>query len=84
MNPAHVRWCANLFASIKDGGAWGVPRSGLIYRKRGGALVLVARMPHDPALPITAEQLAEMQQSDIDATREHFTAAGIEVKDETE
>lgn len=84
MDPAHIRWCANLFAMLKDGGAWGVPRSGLIYRKRGNALVLVERMPHVAGMPITAAQLAEQQQSDADSTREHFTAAGIEVKDETE
>lgn len=80
----NVVWCANLFAMVKDGGAWGVPRSGLVFRKRGETLVLVERMPHEVAMPITREQLAEQQQSDFDGTKEYFGAAGIEVKDESQ
>ena len=79
LNPAHVEWSRNQFRTITDGGAWGIPRSGLIFTKRGNTLVLTARMPHDPAMPITAEQLREQQDSDIQGTVLHFGAAGIEV-----
>jgi|LakMenEpi03Aug12_release.lakeMendotaPanAssembly.Ray.scaffolds.fasta_scaffold1237927_3 hypothetical protein len=31
--PNHVlEWCQRLVAAIKDGGVWGIPRSGLIFR----------------------------------------------------
>jgi hypothetical protein len=83
LNPEHVEWSRNHFRTIADGGAWAVPRSGLIFVKRGDTLALTARMPHDPAMPLTAEQLVEQQQSDIDAVTEHFGAAGVTVVDET-
>lgn len=79
MNPAHVAWCRKLFWLIRDGGAWGVPRSGLFYQKQGDKLVLVDRMPHDPAMPISAEKLRAQQDSDHAANVEHFGAAGVTV-----
>jgi hypothetical protein len=83
LNPEHVEWSRNHFRTIANGGAWGLPRSGLIFTKRGNTLVLTARMPHDPAMPITAEQLIEQQDSDFEGTKLHFGAAGITVVDET-
>jgi hypothetical protein len=83
LDPNHIEWCRNHFRIMSEGGSWGMPRSGLIFVKRGNALVLVARMPHDPAMPITPEQLREQQDSDIEGTKLYFGAAGITVTDET-
>lgn len=86
LNPAHVAWCQNLWNMMADGGAWAVPRSGLIFNKRGGKLVLVARMPYDEeAMPgtITAEELSLQQSNDFEGTRAHFAAFGVTVEDET-
>ena len=84
LNEDHVEWCRRQFNILTDGGAWGIPRSGLIFERHGGnRLVLVARMPHDPAMPITADELREQQDSDIEGTVLHFGAAGIEVIDAT-
>ena len=84
LNPAHVSWSRNLFDTLRDGGPWGIPRSGLIFTKRGGELHLTARMPHDPAMPITVEELIAQQKADFDGTKLHFEAAGITVVDKTE
>jgi hypothetical protein len=83
LNPDHVEWSRQQFRIIANGGSWGLPRSGLIFTKRGNTLVLTARMPHDPAMPITPEQLREQQDSDYQGTVLHFGAAGIVVTDET-
>lgn len=80
LDQQHVEWCRNLFRTMRDGGVWGIPRSGLMFKRQADALVLVAQMPHDPAMPITREQLIEQQESDYEGTREHFGAAGVTVK----
>ena len=82
MNREHVEWCRRHFAMIRDGGAWAVPSLGLIFNKRGSDLVLVARLPHDPAMPITAEELVRQQEQMFQDTVENFGAAGIAVKSE--
>ena len=81
MNPDHVAWCRKTFDVIRDGGGWGIPRSGLIFTKRNGRFELTERMPHDPAMPITASELREQQDREFSETVEHFAAAGIEVVD---
>jgi hypothetical protein len=72
MNKEHINWCRSLFDTIKDGGAWAVPRSGLIFRKEGKKLVLTQRLPG-----FTDEQ----QDSEFDAIVAHFDKAGIDVLD---
>ena len=72
-------WCRQLFDSMKDGGIWGIPRSGLVFRKSGDQLVLVDTMPHDPAMTVSPKQLKAAQESDYRATARHFGAAGITV-----
>lgn len=84
LNPSDVAWSSNIFRTIPDGGTWGVPRSGLLFTKRGNELHLTARMPHDPAMPITIEQLTEQQDTDLGGIKRHFEAAGIPVVDRTE
>jgi hypothetical protein len=77
---AHVEWSRQLFDTMRDGGVWGVPRSGLLYVKRGNRLVLTARMPYDPAMPIAEKQFDEQQHADIELIKQHFGAAGIVVE----
>lgn len=76
-------WSRNLFDALNDGGTWGVPRSGLIFTKRGEEFVLTARMPWMEGMPITAAQVDEQQLSDFEAIRRHMADAGITVTDET-
>lgn len=77
----HADWCRNLFATIREGGVWMVPRSGMIFTKRAGRLVLTAEMPYMPEMEgrLTAEQLREQQAGEFETIREHFRVAGIEV-----
>jgi len=79
VKPEDIAWSKNLFNSLSDGGSWAVPRSGLIFTKRGKQLVLTATMPHDPAMPVDAAQLKVQQDADFRLIKEHFGAAGIEV-----
>jgi predicted transcriptional regulator len=83
VNQAHIDWSRNLFETIRDGGAWGIPRSGLIFTKRGRTFELTARMPHDPAMPITVDELREQQDHEFGEVAKHFRAAGIAVVDKT-
>lgn len=83
LDPAHVAWSANVFRMITDGGVWGVPRSGLMFTKRGKTLVLTMRMPHDPGMPCSADELAEQQQNDYEGIKRHMEAAGVIVEDAT-
>lgn len=75
----HVDWCRNLFDRLAQGGVWGIPRSGLIFEKRGHDLVLTSQMPHIKEMPITPEQLAEQQESEYENVKRHFGLAGITV-----
>ena len=80
LDPDHVAWCRRQFDFLRPQGAWGIPRSGLIFKKTGPAqLTLINTMPWESAMPITAAQLKEQQDGDFTATQEHFAAAGIEV-----
>ena len=68
MNPAHVQWSRNVFAMLKDGGIWSVPRSGLVFRRDGDRLTLV-----------TKDDLTPFMAADLAAITAHFKAAGVEV-----
>lgn len=83
LDPAHITWSRNLFASLREGGSWGVPRSGLVFIRRGKELHLILRMPHDPAMPCTSEQLQEQQRADIEVITANFGAAGVVVVDKS-
>lgn len=80
-----VDWCRGLWESLRDGGVWGIPRSGLIFQKRAGAreFAVVARMPHEEGMPLSAAELAVQQQAEVDGTRARFAVLGITVPDET-
>jgi hypothetical protein len=76
-----IAWSQRTMASLQDGGVWGVPRSALIFTKRGNALVLTAAMPHHDALPMDADDWKEFQDDDFAAIKLVFEAAGFEVTD---
>ena len=82
-NTEHTAWCKNLFAMLLNGGSWGVPRSGLIFTKRGDALVLTSCMPHDPNMPMTPAELEDYQRVDYNVIKREFAKADIDVLDET-
>jgi hypothetical protein len=72
-------WCRTTFYGLADGGIWGVPRSGLIFTKRDGGLVLTDIMDWHPAMDITEAELVEQQTGDYEVIREQFELAGIPV-----
>lgn len=72
-----------MFRMLAEGGSWAVPRSGLIFRKQGDALVLITQMPWQADLPGTPKDWAEFQADDFNTIREHFAAAGVEVTSDT-
>jgi hypothetical protein len=75
-------WCRQMWTSLADGGTWAIPRSGLIFIKRGGKLVLSMAMPYMQEMEkigVTPESLRAHQDSDFEATREHFGRVGVEV-----
>jgi hypothetical protein len=83
LNAAHVEWSRQQFRTIADGGAWAVPRSGLIFTKRGDRLELTARLPHDPAMPVSPLRLKRQQRHEFLNIKRYFEAAGIAVVDLT-
>lgn len=83
LKPSDIEWCKQMFAMLAPNGVWGVPRSGLVFKKTNTTpprLMLWQLMPFDPAMPVTPEQLLEQQESDFDAIKQAFTAAGIQVE----
>ncbi len=84
-------WCLSTFAMIRDGGVWGVPRSGLIFTRRGSELVLTDRMPWSEEIavaasegrdvPVDAEALRAYQDADYALIARKFEAAGIPVRE---
>ena len=77
-------WCQQIMRSLAEGGIWGVPRSGLVFTKRGNTLVLTSQMPHMDGLPMSAEELAEYQREDYELIKERFELAGFRVERDTE
>lgn len=79
------QWAISMWAMLKDGGNWALPRSGLLYRKESAAaeLVLVARMPWDDQLPVDEFEWVTKQQNDHDGVKLMMSTIGVEVTDET-
>ncbi len=85
-------WSIMRFAMMRDGSVWAVPRSGLIFTRRGDVLVLTARMPWTEELeqaaadgldvPPSAEAFVAYQNADYEVIAERFEAAGITVRSE--
>ncbi|HYQ84112.1 MAG TPA: hypothetical protein VEP28_08940 [Rubrobacter sp.] len=77
-------WAANLWRSLRDGGIWGLPRSGLVYTKDEAAkrMVLTMRVPWFAGLSASPEVLREAQDHDHAGVRDMFAAIGIDVVEE--
>lgn len=75
----HSAWCRATWAMMAEGGTWGIPRSGIIFTKREGKLVLTDAMPYTSEMPMSEKELKEFQDSDFEATREEFGLIGVEV-----
>jgi hypothetical protein len=74
VDPVHVDWCRRLFATLRDGAVWGIPRSGIIFRKRGAGLFL------QHAIGRSVEGISADEE--YQAVKRHFQAAGIPVREE--
>jgi hypothetical protein len=81
-NPAHVLWCRQMWEMLADGGSWGLPNNGLIFRKDADAheLVLVQAMPHMVGMPMSPDELLARQISLYIDTIEHFSLIGVTVR----
>jgi hypothetical protein len=77
-----VEWSRRHFALMGDGGMWGVPRSGLIFRRAGDFLILHAVMPYMEEMvgTVTPEQLHEQQVAEYETIAAYFEAAGVPVR----
>lgn len=74
---ADILWSLRNFQMLSIGGTWGVPRSGLIFRKEDTkTLALVAKVPTSP-------EYLEQQRADFNAIRRRHKAARITVVDKT-
>ena len=72
-------FASELWNMLNEGGVWGVPRSGLMFRKEGMTFVLQARMPWDPEIPLSSEEWEDFQESDISGIATMMAAIGVTV-----
>lgn len=80
------RWIRSQMYVLRIGGMLAIPRSGLIFEKRGPRqLVLVARMPYDAAMEgiITPEDLKGQQQWDFEVLRDVGGSINYAITDES-
>ncbi len=85
-----AQWALDHFNCMAEGGVWAVPRSGLMFRKENGCLVLFARMPYTEEMkaafadgadvPASAEALRQYQDSDYASIAKPFAEAGITIR----
>lgn len=71
-----------MFNLLADGGVWAIPRSGLVFTRKGDKLVLTEVMPHDPGMPMSAAELLTYQQEDYAENVRQFGLAGITMESE--
>lgn len=70
MRPSYIDWARKIFACMADGGTWTIPRSGLVFQRRGDGLVLIER---------SDKHALWVQFAEYDQLAELFGEAGIEV-----
>lgn len=72
----HADWCNLQWLSVKMGGLWIVPRSGLILTKtpEGFNLTGIEKI-------FEGKRFADYQRSDFDCIKSHFAAADLKVTD---
>jgi len=73
-----------IWDKLADGGVWGIPRCGLVYRKDAEAkeLVLIMRMPWFEGLSASEQQLLDSQEHDHAGIIDMFDAIGVGVREE--
>lgn len=92
MNPEDVLWSRNHFNLLALNAIWGLPRSGLIFRKVSRyELALHDVMPWSEGMdrgyrewsddPITPLRTRLYRQAEFETISSRFTAAGIAVTD---
>lgn len=72
-------WCARMFAALKDGGVWGIPRTGLVFERRGSSLILIDVMSYEPGMLSTADELALAQAEEYNQIKGYLEEVGITV-----
>ena len=74
-------WATRMWDCIEDEGVWGIPRSGLVFRKNAAAkqLTLVMRMPWFEGLSVNPDELNEMQEDEIQNLVRVFASIGVTV-----
>lgn len=70
-----IEWSRMLFSVLKDGAEWGVPRSRLVFTKRGGELHLTH------VAEAGTRFIREWQKEDFRCIAKSFEAAGVKVVD---
>lgn len=83
-NETQHSWARMMWNALTDRGYWGVPRSGLVFQKRGEVLALTDRMPHVEDMPASPRQIRTLQDDDFDGIRQLFGDIGVEVVDLSE
>ena len=61
--PEHIlQWCRNLTQTLKDGGVWGIPRSGIAFKidKKNQRLILVTGTETDEDYIATKRVFAQI------------------------
>jgi hypothetical protein len=74
----YTEWCRDLFARIRPGGLWGIPRTGLVFRKTGPVLLWVGNVPPDIRLHLTP--IDEAREAEFKDQVDYFGAAGVHVQ----
>lgn len=72
-----VAWSRSTFGRLAEGGTWTVPRSGLVFQRKGDELVLISKVPLMPGMEVTSE--AERDE-DYETIRQVFGLAGVTVR----
>lgn len=84
MKESDIQWSRKHCNLLKVGGTWGVPRSGLFFKKTGEhSIALYNKMPFDPNMSVDKDTLDRIQKEDFECIARHFRAAGITVEDKT-
>lgn len=84
-NQSYVEWSRQHFRSMKIGGVWAVPRSGLVFTRTGETtLALTEVMPHVADMPMTPRELFDYQAGDFQAIQGYMKLAGVTCHDTTD
>ena len=69
----HTEWCQHVFRIMQRGGLWGLPRTGLVFRKVGNVLLWVGVIPPKEKWP----DLDEAREAEFADNFKHFSKARV-------